>query len=120
MSNARGRGRRREWCRLKGLIVIECGLLWVGTVFHYAGDFGGDLTKAVVAVGVRSAIPTVMLMFVLLLLADLGAEGIAVLFGGIVAFSYLMDASALLNNIVSYLLSLSGYHTAGGGASSDR
>jgi hypothetical protein len=105
---------------VRAAIVFECLLLWAGTVDHYRGRYSGDLTQTVVHVGVHSAIPTAMLLFVLLMLADFGAEEIAVLLGGIIALSYLMDASTVLNDIVDAMLQLSGYPAASGGASSDK
>jgi hypothetical protein len=92
---------------VRGLVVIECLVLWAGTIDHYKGRYSGDLTQTVVHVGVHSAIPTVLLLFVLLMLADLGADGIAVLLGGIITLSYLMNASQVLNDMIGALIQMS-------------
>lgn len=91
----------------KTLVVVEMLVLWLGTINHYKGDYKNDLGATLAAVGVRSAVPTAILAFWLLLLSDLGGGKIAAVFGGIVAFSYLMGSVDLINEITDSLLQYS-------------
>lgn len=90
----------------KTIILGEMLLLWAGTIMHYQGRFA-SLPDAVIQVGVRTSIPTLILLFWLMLLADVGGEEgglIAALLGGIIAFTYLTNALSLLNDLTDALL----------------
>jgi len=93
--------------QMKTIIVVEMLILWLGTINHYKKDYKNNLADTVAAIGVRTIIPTGILTFWLLLIADLGAGEVAALLGGIISFTYLMGSVSLLNDITDSLLAIS-------------
>jgi hypothetical protein len=97
---------------MKTLIVVEMLILWAGTIGNYKDKFpnadgtGTDWPEAITQVGLRSAIPTAILAFWLLLVADLGGGKIAALFGGIVTFSYLTKSVKAVTDLMDGILAM--------------
>lgn len=91
---------------MKTLIVCEVALLYFGGLASYARKDNAGFVRAVGEVGIRSGLGCALLLFVLLLMADLGAEGAAALFGAIVAFSYLTAAVDVINAGVDMVLGI--------------
>jgi hypothetical protein len=87
----------------KTAITLEMIMLYAGSLARlrereqsYAAVFVKD--------GIKAAIPPALLLFWLLVLADLGAGGIAALLGFIIVLSYAMQGLDWLNNITDALL----------------
>jgi hypothetical protein len=89
---------------MKVLILVEMLVLWLGNINHYMSKSDASLTDTITTVGVRTAVPAAILSFWLFLVADLGGEKIAALFGAIVAFAYLMGSADAINNITDAIL----------------
>ena len=89
------------------LIIVEMLLLWLGTIDHYKKDYRGSIALSAANVGIRTVIPVGLLTFWLLLLADLGAGGLAALIGGIIAYTYILGSLTLLTDITDAMLAIS-------------